>query len=89
MDFCSADTACCVKYTLSPIGKLATPPYDAWQSWAEPDIDDAAACLRRLWAEPDYRQLLAQRGQSHIRSHFSPQRCGEVMRERLSELELL
>jgi len=89
MDFCSSDNACCVKYTLSPIGKLATPPYDAWQNWAEPDIEDAAGWLRRLWAEPSFRQQLAQKGQEHIRSFYSPQRCGEVMRERLSELGLL
>jgi len=89
MDFCSSDTACCVKYRLAPIGRLATPPYDAWQSWAEPDIDDAAACLRRLREEPHWRQQLARRGQAHIQSRYSPQRCGAAMRERLTELELL
>ena len=89
MDFCSSNNACCVKYTLSPIGKLATPPYDAWQRWAEPDIDDAAAHLCRLRTDPVFRHQLARNGQEHIRSFYSPQRCGEVMRERLSELGLL
>jgi len=89
MDFCSSDNACCVKYSLTPIGKLATPPYDAWQSWAEPDIDDAASWLHRLWKEPARRQQLARAGQECIRSRYSPQRCGESMQARLRELELL
>lgn len=89
MDFCSSDTACCVNYQLREIGELAVPPYDPWQRWAEPDIDDAAVYLRRLWTEPGWRQQLAQRGQDHIRSCYSPQRCGEAMRARLMELGLL
>ena len=89
MDFCSSDTACCGKYSLARIGRLATPPYDAWQRWAEPDIDDAAGYLRRLRSEPDWRRSLAAAGQETILSRYSPRRCGEAMRSRLAQLELL
>ena len=89
MDFCSEDNACCVKYNLCEIGKLAVPPYDAVQHWAEPDIADAAAYLRRLWENRDHRETLARRGQETILTLYSPRRCGSAMRERLMELELL
>lgn len=89
MDFCSSENACCVNYTLREIGKLATPPYDLWQRWAEPDIDHAASLLRQLWQEPERRQKIAHAGQERILREYSPQRCGIVMRERLAELGLI
>ncbi|MBQ2896158.1 MAG: glycosyltransferase family 4 protein, partial [Oscillospiraceae bacterium] len=89
MDFCSSDNACCVRYTLTEIGRLAVAPYDAWQRWAEPDIDDAAGYLRRLRSEPDWRRSLAAAGQETILSRYSPRCCGEAIRSRLAQLELL
>lgn len=89
MDFTSPDTAACVKYSLVPVGEAAAPPYDASQHWAEPDLCDAAAWLRRLAEDGELRQSLASAGQAFIREHYSPERCGEAIRQRLSELKLI
>ncbi len=89
MDFTDPSNACCVKYELRPVGRLAAPPYDAWQIWAEPDTDDAAAYLRRLAADAGLRARLGAAGRRTIEEKFSPRVCGEAMAARLRALGLL
>lgn len=42
------------------------------QAWAEPDLDAAAAALRRLRAEPDLRAALADAGRRKMAETLSP-----------------
>ncbi|MET3527122.1 glycosyltransferase [Phenylobacterium koreense] len=43
------------------------------QNWAEPDIDAAAAALRRLRADPDLAARLSTAGQRRVLERLSPQ----------------
>lgn len=56
--------------------------YPAEGHWAEPDIDEAAAHLRRLAADPDLAQRLAAAGRRSV-ARFSPGRIGDAMLRRL------
>ena len=83
--FMTADTACLVDYTLVPVG-------DAYQygnekhRWADPDVHQAAAYLRRLKDDPAWRRDLAARGQRHVAENFSVEKTAALMRRRLSEI---
>jgi hypothetical protein len=49
-------------------------------------VRQAAAYLRMLYEDPQARAGYGERGKAHIRAHFSIERCGERMRERLNEI---
>ncbi len=50
--------------------------------WAEPDLDQAAAHLRRLAADPELRERLAAAGRRSV-ARFDPRRVGDSMERRL------
>ncbi len=59
--------------------------YPAEAHWFEPDLDDAAAALRRVRADAELRDRLSRLGRARI-AEFSPAAVGEQMVHRLSEL---
>lgn len=83
MDFCTAENACCVDYTLHPLGDAAVAPYEPQQLWAEPDIRQAAAYLRRLREDEGYRESIAKAGQSAVREKYSAEACARAVRDAL------
>ena len=83
MDYCRADNAVLIPYTLEKVGTLAAPPYDAWQEWAEPDIDAAAEGMRALASEEALRRSIGERAAALIGEYYSPLRCGEAIGKRL------
>ena len=60
--------------------------YGPGATWAEPDIDAAAALMRRVWERPDEARALGQRGQSELLERFSPTRTADFTRRRLDEV---
>jgi len=54
--------------------------------WAEPDVDYAAACMRRLAAEPGWGAALGERAAADIRRRFSARAVGERYRRRLEAI---
>lgn len=84
-DFVHAEHACPVGYRLVKVGKDIG-PYEAWQEWAEPDLEQAAHWMRRLQADPAWGRALGQKGAAYMAEHFSPQKAGARMRQRLAEL---
>jgi glycosyltransferase involved in cell wall biosynthesis len=70
MDFMDADSAALVGYRLVP----ARDPRGVFEApgavWAEPDLAEAAAALRRLADDPAARAALAARGQAMARARL-------------------
>lgn len=58
-------------------------PYAKGQTWADPDIGEAAEWMRRLAAEPEFGQQLGRAAQKTIEERFSPQAIGQRYRRRL------
>ncbi len=74
MDFMNARNSAPVSYKLVPVRD----PYDGafiadGQLWAEADVDDAAAWLRRLANEPVLRQRLGETARADIARQLSPE----------------
>ena len=82
LDFMDADSAELVGYDLVAVGK-GNGPYDPEAVWADPDLDGAAAAMRRLFDDSTHAAALADRAERHVRHHFSPERVGGLTRELL------
>ena len=86
-DFTLEDNSCLVKYDLIPVGENEY-PFAKDQVWADPDVDHAAWCMRRLVEDEGYRKSIAARGQLYIRDHHNCSVIGERYLARLRELGL-
>lgn len=59
-------------------------PYQAGQTWAEPDIDHAAEWMRRLQQDPALAARLGQAARATILARFAPAVVGGLYRRRLA-----
>lgn len=84
-DFVRPEHACPVGCRLVPVGRDIG-PYEGWQRWAEPDLDEAADWMRRLAGNPEMGRELGRRAAAFMAAEYSPRRAGERMRRRLIEL---
>ncbi|WP_274649474.1 glycosyltransferase family 4 protein [Paenibacillus humicola] len=87
-DFMNSTNSCPVSYGIVQVGGNYG-PYKAHQFWANPDVRHAAGYMLKLVREPEYRRQIAEAGQRTIRSEYSPQVVGEMMKQRLLRLGLL
>jgi len=72
-----------VDYALVPIGE-GNDPYPADGRWAEPDLEQAAAHMRRVREEPEEAARRAARGRRDLLATHSPEAAGEAMARRLA-----
>jgi len=84
-DFMNVDNSCPVDYRIVPLTR-SYGPYDAGQSWAEPDLDHAAHLMTKLVTDAAWCQSIAERGQQTIRREFSPESVGYRYRARLRQI---
>ncbi|MGI8428685.1 MAG: glycosyltransferase [Solirubrobacteraceae bacterium] len=85
LDFMTDRNGYLVPCELCPIG-AASEPYPAGGQWADPDLDTAAAIMRRVIADPAGAAAVGRRAASEIRDRHSPQAAGRAMRERLDAI---
>jgi glycosyltransferase involved in cell wall biosynthesis len=78
MDFMTADTASLIPVSLTPIPE-STPVYGHCGRWAEPDLDAAAAALRRVHDDPRGAQAMGQRARAHLAAHRSLEATGRAL----------
>jgi hypothetical protein len=71
-------------------GLTPVPPgsanYPAGALWADPDLDDAAAAMRRVVAHPDEARERGVRGRETILSQHSLERTAQFVGERLEQI---
>jgi glycosyltransferase involved in cell wall biosynthesis len=84
-EFVREDTACPIGYQLIPVPNGAY-PYSAGQVWAQPDVDQAAAAMRRLFFDESFRVQKARAGQQFVRDILSEEVIGRRYAERLAEI---
>jgi glycosyltransferase involved in cell wall biosynthesis len=59
-------------------------PYDEGQAWADPNIEHAAALIRRVCLEPGLRSDVGEAARATIEQEFSPPVLGARILERLT-----
>jgi glycosyltransferase involved in cell wall biosynthesis/SAM-dependent methyltransferase len=85
VDFMTPQNSWLVDYSETLVGPEGE-NYPAHGTWAEPDVDHAAALLREVWENRDETSARAERGRLDVTEHFSLQAVGEMARARLRRL---
>ncbi|CAN5364124.1 hypothetical protein BH11ACT1_BH11ACT1_06700 [soil metagenome] len=85
MQFMTDDNSFPVPSSLVPIG-AGHEPYPADGTWAEPDVDAAAALMRLVVDDPALAAARGARAALDIRSRFSAHAAGERIARRLAEI---
>jgi glycosyltransferase involved in cell wall biosynthesis len=88
MDFMNGGNSCPVDYELVTLDRSYR-AYGAGGQWAEPDVEHAAHCMKRVAEDAEYRKRLGESARRTIRSRFSPEAAGLRYRRRLGFLGLL
>jgi len=84
MQFMTEENSFLVPWTATPIPPDA-PPYPAGARWADPDLDAAAALMRRVIDEPAMAAAHGAKAASDIREH-SAEAAGRRIASRLEEI---
>jgi glycosyltransferase involved in cell wall biosynthesis len=85
MEFTTPGNSLLVRYDLVTLERDFG-PYRRGTTWAEPDLDHAAALMRKLVTEPDARRALGERARADVSRLLDPSIIGARMRERLSRM---
>lgn len=88
LDFMNTENSCLVDYQLIPL-KPGEYPHWEGQVWADADVAQAAAYMRRLFAEPAYAQGIGEQARQTIRTHHSATAVGKQQRQRLEQLGII
>jgi FkbM family methyltransferase len=82
LDFMDADTAMLVPFHPTPVPPTAA-PYPTSTTWAEPDLDVAAAFLRSVHEDPVRARALGERGREALLARFPLERTARFVRARV------
>ena len=85
LEFMTPTNSYLVDYKLTHVGPNAE-MYPADGTWAEPDLDHAAALMRQVWERPDDARAVGERARSDVTERLSPKAVGAVARGRLERL---
>lgn len=78
IDFMSVETSALVGYRLVELDRDHG-PYEAGQRWAEPDLDDAVAWMRKLRDDPDVGAQMGARAAASIGRSNSATTIGRII----------
>ncbi len=85
IDYMTPENSIAIDYQLVKLGQDYG-PYKAHQSWAEPDLDQASHWMKTLVADPELGSRLGHHAQQTIKSQFSPQTIGKLIRDRIQQI---
>jgi glycosyltransferase involved in cell wall biosynthesis len=85
LDFMSSDNSLLVRYELVEITE-DRPIYGRGNFWAEPSIEEAAACMRQVYEHPEEARARAERVRPEIQRLLSLESAGQRMRARLEQI---
>jgi glycosyltransferase involved in cell wall biosynthesis len=87
MDFTTTRNSWLVGYELTPVG-AGNGPYDPDAKWAQPDVAEAAALMRRVVERPGEAQARALVARRDLARRFSPDLCGRMISRRIAEVRM-
>ena len=88
VDFMTPENSYLVNYTVGAVPRGAD-PYPKGSPWAEPDLDDAAELMRRVYEAPREAAARGERAREDILTKHDPASSGAVAARRLDEIRKL
>lgn len=85
MEFMTPGNSCLVDYEMVAVGEGEYLYHDG-QRWAQPNVEHAAAYMRRLVDEPGYAAGIGRQAASDIREKLSPEAVAGKLIQRLTEI---
>ena len=85
LQYMDSASACMVNYEMVEL-KESCGPYKKGQMWAEPDVDHAAWWMKKIVADPAFRNEIALKGRERIVNDFSRLKIGKLYERRLHVL---
>jgi glycosyltransferase involved in cell wall biosynthesis len=85
LEFMNTENSALVSYELIPVQK-GEYPFAEHQVWADPNIVEAADCMRRMATDRDYCAYLGRNAAAYMREYHSSERMGQAMQERLTSI---
>lgn len=86
-EFVNVTNGCPVNYRLLTLDRNYG-PYARGQTWADPDVDQAAHWMRSLADDTSFRESLGKRAAADVRRSFSPKTIGRRYQRRLESFSL-
>jgi GT2 family glycosyltransferase/glycosyltransferase involved in cell wall biosynthesis len=86
-EFVNVTNGCPVNYRIVTLDRNYG-PYARGQTWADPDLDQAAHWMRSLVDDSSFRESLGKRASADIRRNFSPKTIGRRYQRRLESFSL-
>lgn len=84
-DFMDSSTACMVEARIIPLEK-SFPPFRKGSRWAEPNVDQAADYLKRLYEEPEFRWKIAERAMQTAAQKLGRTAVSETIRANMEDI---
>ena len=88
VDFMDNDNSLLVSYELVTLDK-PIPPYDAGLEWAEPSVEHAAGCMRRVYENQAWARDLGRQAKTSAERRLSLEAAGQRISDRLAEIRAL
>ena len=85
LDFMTPENSYLCSYSRMEIGPEC-PPYPPSSQWADPDLDEAAALMRRVYTNQSESSARGRQAAADIASLHSPAAAGEMMSRRLAAI---
>lgn len=88
LDFTNESNSCLINYRLVPVEVGDYAYYEPGQVWAEPDIEQAAHFMRKLFDDRRFGATLGEAAKFFMKTHHNPVVIGKRYMSRIAELNL-
>lgn len=84
-EFMNEETACMVDYKLATLEK-EIPPYHKGCRWAEPDLQQAADYMKKLYTDREFSQQISEKAYAYLKEKLGADNIKELMMERIQSI---
>ncbi len=88
-DFMNKDNSCLVSYELVEVGKEEYPLVEDGAMWADPNIEDAVAFMKKAYQDPIFTKKIGQAAKLYIDTYHNFKVIGENYEKRINEVNCL
>lgn len=85
-EFMDRESACMVDAGLVQL-KRDVLPHLKGSRWADPNLEQAAGYMRRLYEDDEYRSGIVKRAEAQVKKQLSAERIARLLKMRVTEIQ--